>query len=136
MTHSHAAETDVSTASATWTRALQVLATLSVLMIVLQGASAGLILSRNRSAEALHFNGAIVVHVLTGLTALVAVLVARREGGPWWPAALAVVVFAVGFVQAAIGEAGILAVHVPLAMLLLVAAVLVMTWSFRRSPRP
>jgi hypothetical protein len=134
MTHSRAAETVASTAS-TAKRALQVLATLSVLMIVLQGASAGLLLSRNRSAEALHFNGAIVVHVLTGLTALVAFLVARREGGPWWPTALAVVVFVVGFIQAAIGEAGILAVHVPLAMLLLVAAVVVTMWSFRRSPR-
>ena len=131
MTHSSAAETTTSTAGATATRALRVVATLSVLMIVLQGVSAGEILSRNRSAESLHFGGAIVVHVLTGLTALVAVLIARRERGPWWPTAIAVVVFAVGFAQAAIGEAGILAVHVPLAMLLLVGAVTVMLWSFR-----
>ena len=133
MTRSSAAEAVASTASATATRALRVAATLSVLMIVLQGVSAGEILSRNRSAVALHFDGAIVVHVLTGLTALVAILVARRERGPWWPTALAVVVFVVGFVQAALGEAGILAVHVPLAMLLLVGAVTVMLWSFRRT---
>jgi uncharacterized membrane protein HdeD (DUF308 family) len=83
----------------------------------------------------LHFNGAIVVHVVTGLTALVAFLVARRERGPWWPTVLAVVVFVVGFAQAAIGEAGMLAVHIPLAMLLLVGAATVMVWSFRPSPR-
>jgi hypothetical protein len=135
MTHSHAAETVASPASVTATRTLRVLATLTVLMIVLQGASAGLILSRSRSAVSLHFNGAIVVHVVTGLTALVAFLVARRERGPWWPTVLAVVVFVVGFAQAAIGEAGMLAVHIPLAMLLLVGAATVMVWSFRPSPR-
>ena len=135
MTHSHAAETVASNSGTTVTRALRVVATLSVLMIVLQGVSAGEILSRNRAAEALHFDGAIVVHVLTGLTALVAFLVARRDRGTWWPTVLAVVVFVVGFIQAAIGEAGILAVHVPLAMLLLVGAATVMVWSFWPSPR-
>jgi F0F1-type ATP synthase epsilon subunit len=33
-------------------------------------------------------------------------------------------------VQAAVGEAGILAIHIPLAMLLLVGSVTVMLWSF------
>jgi hypothetical protein len=131
MTHSSARET-ASTASATLTRALSVVSTLSVLMFVLQGVTAGQILSRNRAAEALHFDGAIVVHVLTGLTALVAILVARRERAAWWPAAVAVVVFIFGFVQAALGDAGILSVHVPLAMLLLVGAAAVMVWSIRR----
>ena len=41
----------------------------------------------------------------------------------WWPTGIAVAVFAAGFAQAAFGEAGMLAVHVPLAMLLLVGAV-------------
>jgi hypothetical protein len=45
---------------------------------------------------------------------------------------VAVAVFVAGFAQAAFGEAGILAVHVPLAMLLLVGAVLVMGWSYAR----
>lgn len=133
MTHSSAAETAPSTAGVTLTRALRVVATLSVLMFVLQGATAGEILSRSRSALALHFGGAIVVHVLTGLTVLVAFLLARRERGPWWPTALAAVVFVFGFVQAALGEAGLLAVHIPLAMVLLVGAVTVMVWSFRRT---
>ncbi|HEY0816594.1 MAG TPA: hypothetical protein VGE11_25220 [Pseudonocardia sp.] len=131
MTHSSAGGTATSTAAAGLTRALSVVATLSVLMIVLQGVTAGQILSRNRGAEALHFSGAIVVHVLTGLTAVVAILVARRDRDARWPAGLAVVVFIVGFIQAAVGEAGLLAVHVPLAMLLVIGAATVMVWSLR-----
>ena len=129
MTHSSAGETVAS--SATLTRALSVLATLSVLMIVVQGVTAGQILSRDRGAEALHSVGAIVVHVLTGLTALVAILIARRSRDAWWLTGIAVVVFIVTFIQAALGDAGILSVHVPLAMLLLVGAATVMIWSFR-----
>jgi hypothetical protein len=128
MTRSSAAETAAPTAQ----RALRVVATASVVMIVLQGVTAGEILARSKLAETLHFGGAFAVHVLTGLTALVAYLVARRQRTPWWPTVVAAVIFAVGFAQAALGEAGLLAVHAPLAMLLLVGAVLVMGWSYAR----
>jgi len=50
----------------------------------------------------------------------------------WWPTGIAVAVFAVSFAQAAFGDLGLLAVHVPLAMLLLVGAVVVMAWSYAR----
>ncbi|MFR9801108.1 hypothetical protein ACL02T_02260 [Pseudonocardia sp. RS010] len=108
---------------------LRVLAVLAALMIVLQGVSAGEILSRSATAVALHSAGAIVVHVLTGLTAIVAFLVARSARGPWWPPIVAAVVFAVSFVQAALGSGGVMAVHVPLAMVLLVGSVAVLGWS-------
>jgi hypothetical protein len=114
-------------------RALRIVATLSVLLIIVQGVTAGEILSRSRVAESLHYDGAFVVHALTALTAIAAFLVMRQRGGPWWPTVVALVIFVVTFVQAAVGEAGILSVHVPLAMLLLVGAVLVMGWSFART---
>jgi hypothetical protein len=133
MTRSSPAETTATTAGAGALRALRVLATASVLFIVLQGVTAGEILSRSRMAESLHYYGAFVVHALTALTAVAAFFVMRQRGGPWWPTAVAAVIFVVGFVQAAVGESGILAVHVPLAMLLLVGAVLVMGWSFARA---
>ena len=135
MTRSSPAETAVTTAGAGALRALRIVSTASVLFIVLQGVTAGEILSRNRMAESLHYAGAFVVHALTALTVVAAYLVLRQRRGPWWPTAVAAAIFVVGFVQAAIGEAGILAVHVPLAMLLLVGAVLVMGWSFARPQR-
>jgi hypothetical protein len=114
-------------------RALRVVATLSVLFIIVQGVTAGEILSRSKVAVSLHYDGAFVVHALTALTAIAAFLVMRQRGGPWWPTVVSLVIFVVTFVQAAVGNAGILSVHVPLAMVLLVGAVLVMGWSFTRT---
>lgn len=133
MTRSSAVETAATTAGSGVLQALRVVSTASVLFIVLQGLSAGAILSRSRMAISLHFGGAIVVHVLTGLTAVAAFLLMRQRQTPRWPTAVAAAVFVVGFAQAAIGEAGILAVHVPLAMLLLIGAVMVMGWSFAQT---
>ena len=45
-------------------RALRVASTAAVVIIVLQGVTAGEILSRSRVAETLHFGGAFVVHLL------------------------------------------------------------------------
>ena len=88
--------------------------------------------TRSRVAETLHFGGAFVVHLCTGLTALAAFLLARRRRVSWWPTGIAVAVFVVSFAQAAFGDYGVLSVHVPLAMLLLVGSVVVMAWSFAR----
>ena len=55
-----------------------------------------------------------------------------RDRVSWWPTGIAVAVFVVSFAQAAFGDLGLLAVHVPLAMLLLVGAVVVMAWSYAR----
>ena len=130
MTHSSAAPATTANSSA-----LRIVATLTVVFIVLQGVTAGGILSRVRVAQSLHFGGAIAVHVLTGLTAVAAFLITRQRQAPWWPTVLAALVFVVGFVQATVGEAGILLVHVPLAMVLLVGAVTVMVWSFTATRR-
>ena len=113
-------------------RALRVAATASVVVIVLQGVTAGEILSRSRIAVTLHFGGAFAVHICTGLTALAAFLLARRRRVSWWPTGVAVAVFVVSFAQAAFGKAGLLSVHVPLALLLLVGSVVVMVWSYAR----
>ena len=128
MTHSSATETARPVAQ----QVLRVVATASVVMIILQGVTAGEILSRSRIAETLHFGGAFAVHICTGLTALAAFLLARRRRVSWWPTGIAVAVFVVSFAQAAFGEFGLLSVHVPLAMLLLVGSVVVMAWSYAR----
>ena len=70
-----------------------------------------------------------MLHVLSGLTMIVAVLV-WRGGAALWPAVLALVVFALTFVQAYLGGNGPISVHVPGAMVLTVGAVVVAGWSF------
>ena len=84
---------------------------------------------RGPSPRTPHATGAIVLHVLSGLTMIVAVLV-WRGGAALWPAVLALVVFALTFVQAYLGSNGPISVHVPGAMVLTVGAVVVAAWSF------
>lgn len=79
-----------------------------------------------------HGTGAIVLHVVTGLTALAAVWARSARGGPWWPAVLAAAVFAATFVQAQFGELTSLIVHVPGAMVLTVGSVWLAAWSVLR----
>ncbi|WP_181784895.1 hypothetical protein [Pseudonocardia pini] len=110
--------------------ALRVTAVLAVLVIVVQGVTAGEILGQSRSAEMLHNLGAYGVHAFTGLAMIAAVLVVRATGARPWPAVLAAVVFVVTFPQAALGSYGVMVVHVPLAMVLLVGSVWVLVWSF------
>ncbi|GAA4549947.1 hypothetical protein [Pseudonocardia xishanensis] len=117
------------TAPAGLVATVRVTSVLAALIVVAQGVTAGEIIVRNRAAEMLHTLGAYGVHVFTGLTMIVAVLLVRRTGGRQWPAVLAAAVFVLSFLQAALGHLGLMAVHVPLAMLLLVGSVGVALWS-------
>jgi hypothetical protein len=116
-------------------RTVQVLALLAVLNLVCQYVTAGQILPRGGPAIGLHATGAIVLHVVTGVLALAAILYGRAERGPWWPAVLAVVVFVLSFVQAYFGDEGNLEVHVPGALVLTVGIVWLAAWSFTRAVR-
>lgn len=116
-------------------RAVQVAAVLAVLNLVLQYVTAGQILPRGGPVLGAHATGAIVLHVVTGVLALAAILYARAQRGPWWPPVVAVVVFVCSFVQAYFGDEGNLKVHVPGAMLLTVGIVWLTAWSFTRAVR-
>ena len=116
-------------------RAFQVLAGLTVLSIVYQGVTAGQLISMNEAALAQHAVGAIVLHVLSGLSMIAAALVWRATRGSVLPLALAAVVFVVSFAQAWFGSHGPMSVHVPLAFILLVGAVWVLASSFTAAVR-
>ena len=116
-------------------RAFQVLAALTVLTILYQGVTAGQLVSQNEGALGQHATGAIVLHVLSGLTMIAAGLVWRATRGPVWPLVLAAVVFVVSFLQAYVGSHGPISVHVPLALVLLVGAVWVLVWSVSGAAR-
>ena len=116
-------------------RAVQVLAVLSVLNLVLQFVTAGELFGRGEGPEGLHSAGAIALHVVTGLLTIAAGLHWNATRGPLWPTILAGVTFVLSFVQAYVGGRSTLYIHVPGALVLTVGAVWVLAWSFSASAR-
>jgi hypothetical protein len=110
-------------------RAFQAAAVLTVATVAFQFVTAGELFPRG-GPEELHAGGAIVLHVVSGLAAVLAVLLWRRGGPPARTAVLAVAVFVFTFVQAATGGRDHLAVHVPGAMLLTAGAAWLAVWAF------
>jgi hypothetical protein len=98
-------------------RGFQAAAALTVAGVFVQFVTAGELFGHGGPAE-LHAGGAIVLHVVSGLAAVLAVLLWRRGGPPPGTPVLAVVVFVLTFVQAATGGRDTLWVHVPGAMVL------------------
>ena len=132
MTHT---ATGRATAASTVT-ALRVLAVLTVVVLAWQFVTAGSLVGPGgaEGAEDLHATGAIVLHVVSGLTMIAAALV-WRAGAALWPAVVAAVVFVLSFVQAYFGSGATLAIDVPGAMILTIGAVVVAAWSFVPSAR-
>lgn len=115
--------------------ALQVCAALAVLALLWQFVTAGQLFGQDGGGGAAfeaHEVGAIVLHVFSGLAAIAAAVMWRqgvlRIGVP----ALAGLVFAFGFLQAALGGYQTLYVHVPGAMILTTGAVWLLVVALRR----
>lgn len=112
-------------------RAFQVGAALTVLNVFVQFVTAGQLFPSG-GPDGAHAAGAIVLHVVSGLTAIAAVVLWRQGVLGLGTTVLAVLVFAYGFVQAAIGGYSSLYVHVPGAMLLTGGAVWLLVAALRR----
>lgn len=126
-----AADPATSPAAGTATLAVRVLAVLTVAALAWQfGTAAGLLTGGGGLGA--HGTGAIVLHVVTGLLAVSLVVHRVVAGGPQWPAALAVVVFGLSFVQAYFGSIPGLVVHLPGALVLTAGSVWLAAWSFLR----
>jgi hypothetical protein len=115
-------------------QALRVAAVLTVLSVGFQFVTAGRLFP-DGGPEQVHAAGAVVLHVLSGLTAIAAVLLWRRAGAPVRIPALAVVVFVLTFVQAATGGRSTLWLHVPGAMVLTAGVVWLVVWAFTTARR-
>jgi hypothetical protein len=111
-------------------RALRYLALLSTLNLICQGISAGELLMESHTFREVHEVGAIVLHVLCGLTALAAIWYWRTSKAGLSIAVLSALVFIATFVQAWYGHGRTLYIHVPLAMLLMIGAGWVLAWSW------
>lgn len=116
-------------------QALRWLALLTTLNVLFQGVTAGELLMKNHAFRELHEGGAVVIHVLSLLTALAALLYWRATRTGLWITVLAAVIFVATFVQAEFGHGRTLYIHVPLAMLLLFGAAWVLAWSWMRPGR-
>jgi len=112
-------------------RAFQILSALAVVNVLYQFVTAGQLFPNGGPGEA-HGAGAIVLHVISGLAAISAVLLWRQQRLGVRAMVLAVVVFAYSFLQAYWGGYDSLWIHVPGAMLLTVGVV----WVFFTSLRP
>lgn len=112
-------------------RLVQIFSALSVLSVLFQFVTAGQLFP-NGGPEEVHAGGAIVLHVLTGLAAIAAVLWARQDRSQVKLAVLAVVVFGATFVQAATGGRMSLWIHVPGAMIMTAGVVWLLLASLRR----
>jgi len=115
--------------------AFQVLAVFSVLSLAFQFVTAGELVAHRGASTDVHGAGAIILHVITGLTAIAAGLHWRARRTHRWPMAVAALVFVFSFIQAAIGDLGVMWAHVPGALVLTVGAVWVAAWSFSRGAR-
>jgi hypothetical protein len=111
-------------------RAFQVLAGLAVLNVLVQFVTAGQLFPAGGPEEA-HAAGAIVLHVVSGLAAVAAVLGWRRGAVSPRLMVLTVLVFGFTFLQAAWGGRSSLWIHIPGAMVLTAAAVWVLLASLR-----
>ena len=109
-------------------RAVQAAAAASVVVLLWQFATAGQLMSEADAMDA-HGAGAIALHVV-GALLVVATLLHARAGGARWPVVVAAAVFVAGFVQAALGDAGNMAAHVPGSLVLAVGTVWVTAWAF------
>jgi hypothetical protein len=113
-------------------RAFQVLAVLTVVELLVQYVTAGGMVGPAHSHEAreLHETGAVVLHVLSGLTTIAAIALWRLRPAPLWPAVLSAVVFVLTFVQAYLGDDETLYLHVPGALILSIGSVWLAVWGF------
>ena len=114
--------------------ALRIGALLTLVSLAFQYVTAGQLFPHG-GPEQLHAGGAIVLHLLSGLTAVAAVLLWRRDGAPTWLAVLAALLFVLTFVQASTGGRDTLWIHVPGAMVLTVGAVWLAVASFGSAVR-
>jgi hypothetical protein len=132
MTQTAPARTTTSSRATGVLRAFQVLAVLTVVELLVQYVTAGGIIGPAHSHEAreLHETGAVVLHVLSGLTTIAAVVLWRLRAAPVWPAVLSAVVFVLTFVQAYLGDEETLYLHVPGALVLTVGSVWLAVWGF------
>ncbi|MEV4432801.1 hypothetical protein [Streptomyces sp. NPDC049585] len=112
--------------------ALRTVAVLVLLDTLAQAALAGLFVTGDLDLLAWHAANAGVLSALTVLQTAAALAVWRAARGPLWPAVASAVLVALVGVQQGLGEARILAGHLPLGMAVFGCAAGLTCWAFAR----
>lgn len=102
----------------------------------LQAVLAGGFLSGHYGALNLHAVNAIVTTGVALVQTVIALLLWRLTGAAGKPAAMSMALFAAEAVQSTLGDNRILAVHVPLGVLIVVATVMMLGSVWRTTPIP
>jgi hypothetical protein len=124
---------DVQVVSASaWVRwPFRICITAAVVLLADQAVFAGQFLSGSFGALHLHRENATVAGIVVLVAAVAAVPLRWPGGGPWWPAAACLVLFALIAAQIALGFARLLTVHIPLGVLIIAGAGWLAVWSWR-----
>ncbi len=110
--------------------ALRVVAVLVLLDTLAQAALAGLFVTGDLDLLTWHAANAGVLSALTIAQTAAALVVWRTGRGPWWPAVASAVLAALVSVQQGLGEARVLAGHMPLGMAVFGCATALTYWAF------
>ncbi|MFD8994284.1 hypothetical protein [Streptomyces abikoensis] len=109
---------------------LRATAVLVLLDTLAQAALAGLFVTGDLDLLAWHAANAGVLSALTVLETVAALLVWRRLRGPRWPVVASVVLVALVSAQRGLGEARVLAGHIPLGTAIFGCATALACWAF------
>jgi hypothetical protein len=116
---------------AVWLVLLRVLAVLQAVVAIGQPLSIGQYLAGLYTWLGLHSAGAVALILVSFLLAVTSIGYAISGGRVWVPIVCWLLMFAVE-VQAGMGYARVLAVHIPLGVFVVTASVLLAIWSLRR----
>ncbi|KPC64391.1 hypothetical protein ADL29_12165 [Streptomyces chattanoogensis] len=111
-------------------------AALLLLDTLVQAVLAGLFVTGDLDLLAWHAANAGVLSALTVIQTVLAVVVWRRLRGPGWPAAASAALVGLVSVQQGLGEARVLAGHMPVGMAIFGCATALTYWAFTARIQP
>jgi hypothetical protein len=98
---------------------LRAVSVLVLVQVLLQAALAGGFITGQVSLLGLHSANGILLFLTSGLLVVVAVLLVRPGRGPWWPIVLTTALWFLIAVQAGIGFARLVGLHIPIGVALM-----------------
>lgn len=113
---------------------VRISASVAALLLLDQAVFAGQFLSGTFAALHTHRENATYAGITVLVTALCAGVLWRRGRGPAWPLLACLALFALIAVQIMLGFARVLALHVPLGVLTIMAGLHLAVWSWRFRP--
>jgi len=118
-----------------WTRwPLRITSSLAALLLFNQAVFAGQFLAGTFPALQNHRDNATYAGIAVLAAAVAAALIRWPGGGPIWPVPAFLALLGLITVQITLGFLRVLAVHIPLGVTIIVAALLLAAWSWRYRP--